>query len=267
MRPTVRLNLMLFVGIVLIAGVNVAMFSYSFWGPSFNQYWSEFWKAHTLKPAVKAGDRMASECLGVSDFYSAHLTTYFLADSAESAGGPTDDMSKYDEYCDRVPGTGKVIFSVTLMEKEARNESVALSFYEDAGGGLKQLAALPSSPHPSGYVDIGRNGRPQGKISPQACVRRGEEQGGHDRDADLRRAVTSRPAAMVVARPASRMRCFFFKPGAYARDACAATAIKPVDVKGSRVSGRSEERTDGRFRQRPRRYAAEIAIPETFRLR
>lgn len=154
MRPTVRLNLMLFVGIVLIAGINVAMFTYSFWGPSFNQYVSEFWKAHTLKAAVKAGDRTASECLGVSDFYSAHLTTYFLADSVESAGGPTDDMSKYDEYCDRVPGTGKVIFSVTLMEKEARNESVALAFYEDAGDGLNQLAALPSNPHPSGMLTL-----------------------------------------------------------------------------------------------------------------
>lgn len=154
MRPTVRLNLMLFLVIVLIAGINVAMFSYSFWGPSFNQYWSEFWKAHAPKPAVKAGDRTASECLGVSDFYSAHLTTYFLADSAESAGGPTDDMSKYDEYCDRVPGTGKVIFAVTLMEKEARNESVALTFYEDAEGGLKQLAALPSNPRPSGMLTL-----------------------------------------------------------------------------------------------------------------
>ena len=37
MRPTVRLNLLLFAGIVLIAGVNVAMFSYRFWGPAFNQ--------------------------------------------------------------------------------------------------------------------------------------------------------------------------------------------------------------------------------------
>jgi hypothetical protein len=155
MRPTVRLNLMLFAGIVLIAGINVAAFSYGYWGPSLNQYWSEFWKAHTLKPALKAGDRIASDCLKVSDFYSVHLTTYFLADSAESAGGSTDDLSKYDEYCDRVPGTGKVIFSVTLMEKEARNEFIALSFYQfDPAGGLKQISALPSKAYPSGFATL-----------------------------------------------------------------------------------------------------------------
>jgi hypothetical protein len=90
------------------------------WGPAFNQYVSNVWKAHMLKPAVKAGDRTITKCLGVSDFYSVHFTTYFLADSSESAGGATGDMSKYDEFCDRVSGTGKVIFSVTLMEKEAR---------------------------------------------------------------------------------------------------------------------------------------------------
>ena len=150
-----------------------------------------FWKAHVLQPAVKAGDRTISECLGVSDFYSVHLTTYFLPDSEESAGGPTDDLSKYDEYCDRVPGTGKVIFSVTLMEKEARNESVALSFYQyDAEGGLKQINALPSQPRIKRLCDVGRNGRSQGKISPQARLRRGEERRGHDRNADLRRAMT-----------------------------------------------------------------------------
>ncbi len=155
MSPTTRLNLMLFMGIVLFAGINIAVFSYGYWGPSFNLYWSDFVKAHTLKPAVKAGDRIASDCLQVSDFYSVHLTTYFLADSAESAGGPTDDMTKYDEYCDRVPGTGKVILSVTLMEKEARNESIALSFYQtDAGGGLKLLNELPSKRYPSGFATL-----------------------------------------------------------------------------------------------------------------
>lgn len=155
MSPTARLNLALFLGIVLIAGLNVVGFSYSYWGPAFNQYWSDLWKEHVLQPAVKAGDRTISECLKVSDFYSARLTTYFLADSDESAGGATDDLSKYDEYCDRVPGTGKVIFSVTLMEKEARNEPVALSFYQyDAAGGLKEIKALPSAPRPAGFVTL-----------------------------------------------------------------------------------------------------------------
>jgi len=150
-----RLNLLIFGGIILLVGVNGAAFSYKLWGPAFEQRLSDFWKEHTLKPAVKAGDRTIAECLGVSDFYSVHLTTYFLSDSDESAGGPTDDLSRYDEYCDRVPGPGKVIFSVTLMEKEARNESVALSFYQyDSEGGLKQVNASPSQPHSSGFVTL-----------------------------------------------------------------------------------------------------------------
>lgn len=150
-----RLNLLIFVGIVLLIGVNGAAFSYRLWVPAFNQYVTDFWKAHTLKPAEKAGDRTISECLGVSDFYSVHLTTYFLPDSDENAGGATDDLSKYDEYCDRVPGTGKVIFSVTLMEKDARNESVALSFYQlEPDGALKQISALPARPSSSGFVTL-----------------------------------------------------------------------------------------------------------------
>ncbi len=150
-----RLNLLVFAGIVLLIGVNGAAFTYRLWVPALNQFVDEFWKAHTLKPAEKAGDRTISECLGVSDFYSVHLTTYFLPDSDESAGGATDDLSKYDEYCDRVPGTGKVIFSVTLMEKEARNESVALSFYQvESDGSLKQINALPSRARTSGFVTL-----------------------------------------------------------------------------------------------------------------
>ena len=159
-----RLNALVFAGIVLLIGVNGAAFSYRLWGPALNQYVDDFWKAHTLRPAVKAGDRTISECLGVSDFYSVHLTTYFLPDSEESAGGTTDDLSKYAEYCDRVPGTGKVIFSVTLMEKDARNESVALSFYQvDTDGGLKQINALPSRPRSSGFVTLDANVAHKGK--------------------------------------------------------------------------------------------------------
>lgn len=155
MNPQTRMNLMLAAGIILLVSVNGAAFTYGLWGPAFKQNVADYWKAYTLKPAEKAGDRMISECLGVSDFYSAHLTTYFLADSAEIAGGRTDDMSKYDEYCDRVPGTGRVIFSVTLMEKEARGESVTLSFYaSEADGTLKQLASLPPKPYGSGMLTL-----------------------------------------------------------------------------------------------------------------
>ena len=155
MSPNVRLNLLLFSSILLIVGVNVAAFSYKYWGPAFDLYWTEHWKPKSMVPAVKAGDRTIADCLGVSDFYSVHLTTYFLADSAESAGGPTDDLRKYDEYCDRVPGTGKVILAVTLMEKDVRNSPVAMAFYQDdSRGGLKEISSLPSKTYPSGMLTL-----------------------------------------------------------------------------------------------------------------
>ena len=57
-----------------------------------------------------------------------------------------------------------MIFSVTLMEKEARNESVALSFYQvDSDGGLKQINALPSRPRKSGFVTLDANVAHKGK--------------------------------------------------------------------------------------------------------
>lgn len=154
MNPN-RLNLYLFVGILLLVGVNGVVFSHSWWGPAFNQYMDDFWKKHTLKPAEKAGDRTISECLGVTDFYSVHLTTYFLSDSSESAGGATDDLSRYDEYCDRVPGTGRVILSITLMEKDARSEPIAMAFYrEGPNGALEEINSFPSKPHPSGFATL-----------------------------------------------------------------------------------------------------------------
>ena len=98
---------------------------------------------------------MISDCLGVSDFYSVHLTTYFLADSDESAGGAVDDLRKYDEYCDRVPGTGKVIFAVTFMEKEVRSERIGLSFYQtDSAGALKEISSVAPARYPSGMLSV-----------------------------------------------------------------------------------------------------------------
>lgn len=164
MNPNRRLNFILFIGIVLLIGVNGVVFSRGWWGPVVNQRIEDFWKAHTLKPAEKAGDRTISECLGVSDFYSVHLTTYFLADSAENAGGAVDDLSKYAEYCDRVPGTGKLIFSITLMEKEARNDAVAMEVYsEEPDGTLNLINALPSKPRPSGFATLDATASHRGK--------------------------------------------------------------------------------------------------------
>lgn len=147
---------MLAAAIILLVGTNVAAFTFKFWGPPLVQEWDDYWKQKLNKPAEKAGDRTISDCLQVSDFYSVHLTTYFLADSADSAGGATDDLRKYAEYCNHVPGTGKVIFALTLMEKEVRNEAVALSFYKyDAKGELQLLNEVPSKNYPSGMISIG----------------------------------------------------------------------------------------------------------------
>ena len=163
MNPN-RLNLYLFLGILLLVGVNGAVFSYAWWGPAFRQYADDFWKAHTLKPAEKAGDRTISECLGVTDFYSVHLTTYFLSDSDESAGGATDDMKRYAEYCDRVPGTGKVILSITLMEKDARSEPISMAFYRrESDGALKELNAFAPKTHPSGFATLDATVAQRGK--------------------------------------------------------------------------------------------------------
>lgn len=141
--------------IVLLVSVNVAAFTFKFWGPPLVQQWDDYWKQKLNKPAEKAGDRTISDCLQVSDFYSVHLTTYFFADSPENAGGATDDLRKYSEYCNHVPGTGKVIFALTLMEKEVRNDPVALSFYKySPSGELQLLNELPSKSYPSGMISI-----------------------------------------------------------------------------------------------------------------
>lgn len=149
MSPNARLNLILFVAVVLLLGGNAAVFSYPVWGPKLSLLLSK----PTYNPTN--GEHPVSKCLQVSDFYSVQLTTYFLADSAESAGGPVDDRTRYDEYCDKVPGTGRVIFSVVLMEKDARDESVVLSFSRvEPGGGLMQINALPPNPHPRGILTL-----------------------------------------------------------------------------------------------------------------
>ena len=91
-----RLIPILAMAIIFLVGVNVAAFTFKFWGPPLVQEWDDYWKKKLNTPAEKAGDRTISDCLQVSDFYSVHLTTYFLADSADSAGGVTDDLRKYN---------------------------------------------------------------------------------------------------------------------------------------------------------------------------
>jgi hypothetical protein len=155
MNSNLRLNLLLLAGIGLVVGLNVAGFSYSYWGPSFNLLWNDFLNANFYRPAVKAGDRTMADCLKVSDFYAARLTTYFLADSDDNAGGSIDDMSRYSELCDRVPGTGRAIFSVTLMEEDVRSLPVGLSFYKlDQKGARELLNSVPAKPHPAGFMTL-----------------------------------------------------------------------------------------------------------------
>jgi hypothetical protein len=164
MNPNTRLNAILILVAALLVGGNVTAFTYRSWGPAVTLAWTDYWNKRALKPAVKAGDRTIADCLGVSDFYSVHLTTYFLADSEENAGGTVDDLRRYDEYCDRVPGTGKVIFSVTFMEKEVRKERVGFSFFQtEASGELKEISSLPPKTYPSGMFSadttIGHKGK------------------------------------------------------------------------------------------------------------
>ena len=87
-----------------------------------------------------------------------------------------DDRTKYDEYCDRVPGTGKVILAVTFMEKEVRKVRIALSFYQsDSAGALKSSFPCPQRFILAECCDRGCDGRAQGKICPEDCAWRGKE--------------------------------------------------------------------------------------------
>lgn len=175
MSPNGRLNAILLLGVVLIFGGNIAMFSYSYWASPVSLYWKDFLDAHFFRPAVKAGDRTIADCLKVSDFYSARLTTYFLRDSDESAGGPIDDLKKYDEYCDRVPGTGKVIFSVTLMEEDVRSQPIGLSFYRyDSGGGRELINAVPARARPAGFVTLDATVAHKGKYLLELAIGEGK---------------------------------------------------------------------------------------------
>jgi hypothetical protein len=155
MSPNTRLHLILFSVIAVFGSGNVAAFTYNLWWPALTLAWNDYWNKEILKPAVKAGDRSAADCLGVSDFYSIHLTTYFQADTDDDAGGAVDDMRKYDEYCDRVPGTGRVIFSLTFMEKEVRNMPIGLSFFRtNPAGSLEEIKSLPPALYPSGMMSV-----------------------------------------------------------------------------------------------------------------
>ena len=119
-----------------------------------------------------------------------HLTTYFLANSDESAGGAVDDLRRYDEYCDRLPGTGKVIFALTFMEKEVRNQPISLwpSISWTTAGQRKEIFSKPPTRYPSGMMSVNSARRPhRGKYLLKVGFGEATEKEDIDRDAHLSR--------------------------------------------------------------------------------
>jgi hypothetical protein len=137
-----RLNWILFAVVFLLIGVNSILFLYP------------VWQASRPPRAPLEGKNQAS-CLKVSDFYSVHLTTYFLASTWDGGRDPKDKAKKYDQYCDRIPGTGKAIFTVDLMEQDARDQTVVLSLLQyDSSGQLVLVKELPPNLHPGGVLTL-----------------------------------------------------------------------------------------------------------------
>jgi hypothetical protein len=115
------------------------------------------WEA-TMQSSNSARNNNQHSCLKVSDFYSVHLTTYFLSATDSSVEGPKNTTKKYDQYCDRVPGEGLVVFTVDLMEQDARDLPVALSFSQyDSRGQLKLVKEVPPNPHSQGTLTLERS--------------------------------------------------------------------------------------------------------------
>ena len=103
-------------------------------------------------------------CLKVSDFYSVHLTTYFLSAAASGVHEPNGDTTKYDQFCDRIPGEGLAVFTVDLMEQDTRDLPVALSFSRyDSQGQLKLLKEIPPNLYPRGVLSLDAPIQEQGK--------------------------------------------------------------------------------------------------------
>jgi hypothetical protein len=106
-------------------------------------------------PSMESADeKNEPSCLKTSDFFAVHLTTHF-ATADDGKADPRKKALEYVPYCDKVPGPGQAVFTVDLMEKDARNQSVGLSFFKiDSGGKLALVKALPSSRNPSGVLTM-----------------------------------------------------------------------------------------------------------------
>lgn len=139
----VRLNWILFVGVVvLIAGNALLIFGMPRWMTG-------------KQPASQDQSKNEPSCTKVSDFYSVHLTTYFLAATADADLRPNGREKMYMQYCDRVPGTGRLIFTIDLMEQDARNMPVEFSLSKyDAEGRLSLVKKSPAAVHPGGVLTL-----------------------------------------------------------------------------------------------------------------
>lgn len=114
------------------------------------------WQAlRQMRDASSDEGKNLPSCLKVSDFYSVHLTSFFLPAALDDDSSPREKAMRYSQYCDHIPGTGKVIFTVDLMEQDGRDQSVALSLSQyNAQGRLTPVKALPASLHPRGVLTL-----------------------------------------------------------------------------------------------------------------
>ena len=136
-----RLNWILFAAVLLLIGGNVLLFG-------------GIPRWLTAAPTSAPPSDNEPSCLKVSDFYSVHLTTFFLA-AGENGGETKDKTKRYMPYCDRIPGTGQVIFTIDLMEQDARGLGVAISFSKyDSKGQLALLKEVPKGIHPGGVLTL-----------------------------------------------------------------------------------------------------------------
>jgi hypothetical protein len=112
------------------------------------------WEAGLLARAPLENENQGS-CMKVSDFYSVHLTTFYMGGASDDAGSGKDRANGPGQYCDRIPATGLAIFTIDLLEEEARNQAVALSLSQySPEGGLKVMKQIPAHPHPDGVLTL-----------------------------------------------------------------------------------------------------------------
>jgi hypothetical protein len=132
--------LKLLVLLILVIGADALILTYPRW--------------LAILPMMESSEeKNLPSCLKTSDFYAVHLTTHFAAASSKAASNPKALV--YDPYCDSVPGPGYLVFTVDLMERDARTLAVGLSFFKNsADGKLVLVKASPPTLHPSGVLTL-----------------------------------------------------------------------------------------------------------------